>query len=230
MEEQTEIKQVKKKKPKKIKQKDENAVDADLKLEGQKKVKQIRKKKLTKIKDKEKEEANLNPDQEMQEVKQVKKRKSRKPKQEGAIEPDSKLKKLKKVKEVKIKKPKRVKHQGKGRKAYLDPDPKFKVPKHLYEQVFDEIQNPPSKKPYENNVLLLCHSNPKENFCVITKNGLNKSANFLKAAKEALEMRDFKSLYKICIKGFEINDKLLNKVLYEVIFKLFYLGYKFFKS
>lgn len=121
--------------------------------------------------------------------------------------------------------PKKIKHQGKGQKAYLDPDPKFKVPKKIYDKVFEEIKNPNpyeyiQKQHHNSHVLLsiqhLCHSDPKENYSVTSKNGLNKIANFQKAAKQALDLRDFKAVYKICMKGFELKDKMLSKVLYEV--------------
>lgn len=123
----------------------------------------------------------------------------------------------------------KIKHKGKGAKAYLDPDPKFKVPKSIYMKIIEEIKNPNpleliQKQHHNSHVLLnvqhLCHNVPNESYSVTTKSGLNKSANFQKAAKEALDMRDFKAVYKICMKGFEQKDKILSKVLYEVIIDL----------
>lgn len=112
-----------------------------------------------------------------------------------------------------------------GSNITIDDKAKFNVPKKIYKNVLNDIQKP---KPLEiiqalhhdkhvsKTSQLLCHSNPKENYCVTSKNGLKKSANFMKAAKQAFEMRDYKALYRICIKGFELNDKSLNKNLYEV--------------
>lgn len=62
-----------------------------------------------------------------------------------------------------------------------------------------------------------CHTDPRKLFDFSSKDGLYKRTNFQLAAKQAFEMRDFKALYNIVIKGFELDDKNLSKILYEVI-------------
>jgi hypothetical protein len=119
------------------------------------------------------------------------------------------------------------------------PEPVFKVPKSIYMKVLEEIKKPNpiqhiQKQHHNNHVSLdvqhLCHSDSKETYSVSSKNGLNKIANFQKAAKEALDLRDFKAVYKICMKGFELKDKVLSRVLYEVINLKIIIGLLYFKN
>lgn len=103
--------------------------------------------------------------------------------------------------------------------------PKFNVPETIIEQVFEEIKRPNAlesiqRQIYDNHVSLVakqqCHYDKKEIYSVWSKDGLKRVANYQIAAKQALEMRDFKAVYQICIKGLELKNTKLNRILYEV--------------
>lgn len=61
-----------------------------------------------------------------------------------------------------------------------------------------------------------CFNKSKVIYEIYSKDGIQCSANYQKAAQQALEARDFKGLYKIIIRGFELKDTTLSKILYEV--------------
>lgn len=132
------------------------------------------------------------------------------------LEEPAKPPKRKYKKKVKIKKP-----QPKRK-----PTPFIKVPLNYYKKLLEEVETLKpleyvQKKHFDSNVppriQQHCHHPERQTFSgSIGKNGLHQAANFQLAAKQALEMRDFKALYKVVIKGYELNDKALNKILYDV--------------
>lgn len=94
----------------------------------------------------------------------------------------------------------------------------LKVPKELYEKTLEEIKIPRTsldvmRQQYETHVSVQsqqhCHLSYLSNESYSARSsmeGILSHVNFLKAAKEAFERRDFKNLYKIVIKGYEMNN------------------------
>lgn len=97
---------------------------------------------------------------------------------------------------------------------------------NYYKKLLAEVKalKPPEyviKKHFDSNIppriQQHCHHHDRNIFNGSEgKNGLHQAENFQKAAKQSLEMRDFKALYKVVLKGYELNDKALNKILYDV--------------
>ena len=140
---------------------------------------------------------------------------------------------VKRTKDAEPRKPKPLKTRKRARKVPVrtkKPPHEFKVPLNVYQKALDEIKTRKpvefmAKKHYDSHVTVSsqnqCFNKDEKSVRVCGKFGLLQISNFQRAAKQALEMRDFKALYKIVIKGFELNNKDLNKVLYDVSKALF---------
>lgn len=126
------------------------------------------------------------------------------------------------------KQPKPLKKRKRARKIPVRkkrPPHEFKVPLNVYQNALDEIKTRKpvefiNKKHFDSHVPVnnqnQCFNNGEKSVRVSGKFGLLQKSNFQRAAKQALENRDFKALYKLVIKGFELNNKDLNRVLYDV--------------
>lgn len=86
----------------------------------------------------------------------------------------------------------------------------YKIPLSVYERAMSEI-NAPIKKESENRGR--CHQSAYKRFNKTEASTCR--ANFLEAAKQALEDRNFKSLYETMNKALEIRDISLLQQLHQ---------------
>ena len=132
--------------------------------------------------------------------------------------------------EVKTMYKKKVKAKLKKLPRKSDEDNTFNVPKKLYLKLIEDFKSIKKSSAYgytrgkffdDEFALFYCHKLHSGPLDVSKKRGLFKNGNFLMAAKQAFDARDYKSVYRICSKGFEMRDRNLYDALYQVILHFF---------
>lgn len=93
--------------------------------------------------------------------------------------------------------------------------PTFYVPEGVYNKAFEKIEEKINEKKRQTGPNgLRCHQNTYSTFN--TNEPTLCVANFLEAAKQAFEDRNFRALYEIVDKGMDVNDSNLATQLYDV--------------
>lgn len=95
---------------------------------------------------------------------------------------------------------------------------KYKLPTIIYENTINKLKEVPKIDTRAEENRLRCHQNTYNNFN--TCEPVDCNANFLQAAKQALEDRNFRVLYDIISKALNIRDHFLVQQMYEVKLKL----------
>lgn len=88
----------------------------------------------------------------------------------------------------------------------------YNIPKTIYQKALDELSEEPPV--YTTKIRRRCHQNIYNRFN--TSEPADCNANFLEAAKQALEDRNFRALYDILSKAMDIRDTLLIQQMHEV--------------